>query len=103
MQYFLKQISLGPLQSQYIVFFVVPQFRHTYRARDVFIWDSFGKEPEYQSLLDVSSTLRCHDGDRRYDLLLTEFFSNPSRSGPFYLDGNKYASFAITFTKYLIS
>ena len=60
------------------------------------IWDSFGKKLEYQSLLDVSLTLKYHDGDRRCDLLLTEFFRDPSRSGTFYLDGNKCASFAIT-------
>ena len=34
---------------------------------------------------------------------LTEFFGDPSRSGPFYLDGDKYATFAINFTKYLIT
>ena len=35
--------------------------------------------------------------------LLAEFFSDPSRSGPFNLDGDKYATFAINFTKYLIT
>ncbi|KAF8798340.1 hypothetical protein BYT27DRAFT_7218575 [Phlegmacium glaucopus] len=33
---------------------------------------------------------------------IAEFFSDPSRSGPFYLDSNKYTSFATTFTRYLI-
>ena len=28
-------------------------------------------------------------GDRRYDLLLVEIFSDPSRSGPLYLDGDR--------------
>ena len=35
--------------------------------------------------------------------LLKEFFNDPSHSGLFYLDGDKYATFAIYFTKHLIA
>jgi len=94
------QVSLQPLEFQYVVFFILPQFRNTYRTQDVFTWSTC--RAGYQSLLNVSRTLEPHDGDSRYDHLLREFFNDPSRSGPFYLDGNKYASFAITFTKFLI-
>jgi len=97
----LTQLTLGPLELQYIVFFILPKFRNNYQAVDFFTCTTFATV--YQSLLNVSDTLWVHDGDYRYDLLLTEFFSDPSRSGPFYLDGDKYASFAITFTKYLIN
>jgi len=83
--------------SQYILFFIVPQIRNSYQAADIFSWYSL--DGEYHSLKNVAATLERHD-DRYH--LLTSFFSDPSRSGPFYLDGDKYVSFAITFTKYLI-
>ena len=92
---------LKPHEIKYIVFFVLTPFRKNYRARHVFTSDTFGAE--YQSLSSIISTLEYHNGDSRYDLLLTEFFSDPSRSGQFYLDGDKYAGFAIVFMKYLIT
>ena len=96
------QVSLRPLEFQYIVFFILPQFRNTYWAPNIFrTRDTCGAE--YQSLLNVSYILERHDGDSRYDHLLREFFGDPSRSGPFYLDGNIYACFAITFTKFLMA
>ncbi|KAF8798343.1 hypothetical protein BYT27DRAFT_6902617 [Phlegmacium glaucopus] len=88
---------LGPLESQHLVFFILLQLRHYYYVHDVFIWIG----ARYQ-LSNISSTLNYHLGDFRYCLLLAEFFNDPSRSGPFYLHGDKYASFAITFTKYVI-
>ncbi|KAF8798341.1 hypothetical protein BYT27DRAFT_7218575 [Phlegmacium glaucopus] len=92
--------SLGPLESQCIIFYILPQFHRNYKARHVFPWGTVGAD--YRSLLDLSFALEVHDGDCRYDLSLVEFFSDPSRSGPFYLDSNKYTSFATTFTRYLI-
>jgi len=97
----LTQSPVGPLELQYIVFFILPQFRSNYRAQDIFTILRTGEH--YDSLARFSSALSFHDGDSRYDLTLTEFFSDPSRSGPLYVDGTKYASFAITFIKYLIN
>lgn len=96
----LTQLSLGPVETQFIVFFTLPQFRNNYQAHDIFNMATCGEL--YQLFLNVASTLQVHHGDSRYDVLLKEFFSDSSRSGRFYLDGDNYASFAITFTRYLI-
>ncbi|KAF8798342.1 hypothetical protein BYT27DRAFT_6902536 [Phlegmacium glaucopus] len=97
----LTQLS-EPHMSQYILFFLLPQIPNIYKAADIFSWYSL--DGGYHSLQNVSATFERHDGDLsgKYHLLLTGYFSDPSRSGPFYLDGDKYASFTITLTKYLI-
>jgi len=95
----LTLLSLGQLEWQYIIFFILPQIRNNHRALKVFSLDTFG--PKNSSLMNVVHTFEYHDGDCRYDLLVTEFFGDPSRSGRFYPDADKYANFAITFTKYI--
>jgi hypothetical protein len=94
----LTQLFFGPLVGQYIVFLVLPQF-HGYGVHRFFSWGACAGE---RSVSIFFTTLHFHDNDSRYELLLTEFFNDPSRSGPFYLDGDKYAGFAITFIQYLI-
>lgn len=98
-QHSLTQLSLGSLAGQCIVFFVLPQF-HGYRMNKIFSRATCSAQE--RSVSTFFTTLHFHDCDSRYELLLTEFFNDPSRSGPFYLDGDKYAGFAITFTQYLI-
>ncbi|KAF8798344.1 hypothetical protein BYT27DRAFT_6902614 [Phlegmacium glaucopus] len=90
---------LGPLESQYLVFLILLQIRDYYYVHSIFICIG-ARYRSYESSL--SATLNYHAGDFRYSLLLAEFFNDSSRSGPFYLDGDKYASFAITFTKHII-
>ncbi|KAF8798347.1 hypothetical protein BYT27DRAFT_7264913 [Phlegmacium glaucopus] len=50
----------------------------------------------------VPPSITTFNGDCRYDCLLAEFFNDPNRSGPFYLDADTYASFAITFTIFIV-
>ena len=90
-QHSLTHVSLGPLDSQLIALLIL--------------------DSEYPSeTLNDSQRLLLSRLSRlfryryfRHTPLLTEFFSDPSRSGPFYLDGDKYATLAINFTKYLIT
>ena len=95
-QNFLTHVSLGPLDSQLIILRIVDPF-HEYLRETL-------NGPQ-RLLLSRLSKIFC-DRNLRHTLctpLLTEFFSDPSRSGPFYLDGDKYATFAINLTKYLIT
>ncbi|KAF8798372.1 hypothetical protein BYT27DRAFT_6903091 [Phlegmacium glaucopus] len=89
---------LGPLESQHLVFLILLQIRHYYYVHSIFPYIGARYHP-YE--LSLSSTLDYHIGDCRYSLLLAEFFNDPSRSRRFYLDADKFANFAITFTKYI--
>ena len=88
-QNFLTHVSLGPLDSQLIILRVVDPF-HEYLRETL-----SGPQRLLLSRLRVRDIL-CTP-------LLTEFFGDPSRSGPFYLDGDKYATFAMNLTNYLIT
>ena len=93
-QHSLTHVSLGPLDSQLIILFILQPF-------DGYLTETLNGPQRL--LLSRLSKLFCDRYSIMYTPLLTEFFSDPSRSGPFYLDGDKYATFAINFTKYLIT
>ena len=91
-QHSLTHVSLGPLDSQLIVLFILQPF-------DRYLTETLS-DPQRRFLSRFLSLF--FNGDFKRTFWLTEFFSDPSRSGPFYLDGDKYATVAINFTKYLI-
>ena len=89
----LTHVSLGPLDSQFIILFILQPF-------DEYLTKT---ENGLQRLLLFRLSTLFYDRCFGHTPFLTEFFGDPSRSGPFYLDGDKYATFAINFTKYLIT
>ena len=94
-QHSLTHVSLGPLDSQVIILRILDPF-------DEYLTETLN-DPQRLLLFQLSKLFCDSDFHFRYTPLLTEFFSDPSRSGPFYLDGDKYTTFAIHFTKYLIA
>ena len=92
-QHSLTHVSLGPLDSQLIILFILQPF-------DKYLTETLN-DPQRLHMFRLSDIF-CDRLPLRTPLL-KEFFNDPSRSGLFYLDGNKYATFAIYFTKYLIA
>ena len=91
----LTHVFLGTLESQLVILLILdsePFGRYLTEALN---------GPQLL-LLSQLSKLFCDRHSKRTSLL-AEFSSNPSRSGPFYLDGDKYATIAINFKKYLIT
>ena len=95
-QHVLTHLFPWPLDSQLTILFILQPFFGEHLIDAPYINDS--KFP----LLSPLSRL-FYDRDSNRVSFLTEFFSDPSRSGPFYLDGDKYATFAINFINYLIT
>ena len=92
-QHSLTHLSLGPLDSQLIIFLILQPF-------DESLTEALNG-PQHPLLSKLSRLF--YDKDFRRTSLLTEFFSDPSRSGPFCLEGDEYAIFTINFAKYLIT
>ena len=90
-QHSITHVSLGPLDSQLIIFYILDIDEYPIKTLN----------DQQRLFLSQLSMLFC-DMYSLHTPLLAEFFGDPSRSGPFYLDGDKHATLAINFIKYLI-
>lgn len=103
MREFLTRLSVGSLENQYLLFIILPQFRNSsnYSIANIFTtWRTFGGKDALSKSLHFSIKA---PSDSRHDRFLTDFFSDPRRSGKFYLDDNIHTLFTKRFVEYLIN